>query len=145
MTSGDRLVTLSDNIGEVVPANIVEVLGSGISSIDELKANPTDLSVVYSKIDSVQADTTSISSKVNTLNNYDDTSLVNSITNLRTVVDNTEVLVTSIEQSMVALEPNEVESLYQKIADINTEIANLLTVTNAVPQSTYDITFGKVV
>jgi len=145
MTSGDRLVVLSDNIGETVPANIVEVLGSNISSIDELKADSTDLSAVYSKIDSVQVDTTSINNKVSTLSNYDDTALVSSIGSLRSVVDSTSTLVTSIEQSVVALDPNEVESLYQKIADINTEIGNLLVATNAVPQSTYDITFGKVV
>lgn len=60
MTSGDRLVALTDNIDVVSSVNVVSVLGDTITSIDDLKAAPTDLTVVNSKLDAIKGDTGSM-------------------------------------------------------------------------------------
>lgn len=60
MTSGDRLVALTDNIDVVSSVNVVSVLGDAITSIDDLKAAPTDLTTVNSKLDAIKSDTDSM-------------------------------------------------------------------------------------
>jgi hypothetical protein len=114
---------------------------------DDWKADTVnvDLTETNAKIDAVKADTGSVKTIVEALENYDDTALVSKVDAIKNVVDQSKLLLDEIDSDVDALDENNVNSIYAKLIEVNQNIQTVLDSANNIPQSTYDMTFGKLV
>lgn len=130
-----KLMGLSDGLD----ASSMHTALDSYTNKDDWKGDSTDIQPILDAVSSLNDITVSDIEQSSIL------AKEGSITNMRSVLDATKLLVEGIDTGMTALDTNDMNSIYAKLLEVNADMEELLNATNNVPQNTYDLTFGKVI